>query len=125
MPSTGVDRNTGQVNTGLDHVRQSVEVIFTTKLFSRLMRRTFGSAVPVLLGRSNLTRAELLRFYTAIHIAIALWEPRLRSLRVFYPSASNSIAKARQGRFGLRLRCKYYPEALSGDLTSDVVDIDL
>ncbi|MGI3901238.1 MAG: GPW/gp25 family protein [Janthinobacterium lividum] len=123
MPSTGVDRNTGQVLRGLDHVRQSVAVIFTTRLLSRLMRRAFGSAVPVLLGRSNLTRPELLRFYTAVHIAIRLWEPRLRSLRVSYPK--NSTSGARQGKLGMRLRCRYFPEALSGDLTSDVVDIDL
>ena len=32
MPSTGIDRRTGKVLTGLDHVRQSVEVIFTTPI---------------------------------------------------------------------------------------------
>ena len=125
MPSLGVDRNTGQVLRGLDHVRQSVLVIFTTKLASRLKRRTFGSAIAPILGRSNLTRPELLRFVTAIHIAIALWEPRLKSLRASYPKKTNSVAGARKGALGMRLRCRYYPEALSGDLTTDVVDIDL
>ena len=96
-----------------------------TRLTTRLMRRTFGSAVPVLLGRSNLTKPELLRFVTAVHIAIALWEPRLRSLRASFPKARNGPDSLRQGRMGLRLRCRYHPEALSGDLTSDVVDIDL
>ena len=125
MPSTGIDRRTGKVLTGLAHVRQSVGVIFTTRLASRVMRRTFGSAIPVLLGRSNFTPTELLRFYTAIHIALALWEPRLRSLRAFYPKDQNSPELARQGRMGLRLQVQYVPNALQGDLTSDVVDIDL
>lgn len=125
MPSTGIDRRTGKVLTGLAHVRQSVEVIFTTHFRSRVMRRTFGSAVPALLGRANLTKPELLRFYTAIHIALALWEPRLRSLRAFYPKTQNTPEGARQGRLGLRIRAKYFPNALHGDLTSDVVDIDL
>lgn len=125
MPSVGIDRRTGKVITGLDHVRQSVEVIFTTKIASRVMRRTFGSAVAPLLGRSNLTEPELVRFYAAIHVAIALWEPRLQSLRALFPQTKNSPGAARQGRFGMRLRCRYCPEALSGDFTSDVVDIDL
>ena len=125
MPSTGIDRRTGKVLRGLAHVRQSVEVIFTTHLRSRVMRRTFGSPVPVLLGRSNLTATELVRFYAAIHIVLALWEPRLRSLRAFYPKDQNSPEKARQGRMGLRLQVQYLPNALQGDTTSDVQEIDL
>ena len=125
MPSNGIDRRTGKLISGLAHVRQSVEVIFTTHLASRVMRRTFGSDVPVLLGRSNLTKPEMLRFYTAIHAALSLWEPRLKSLRAFYPSNQNTPEKMRQGRLGLRLRVRYFPDALQGDLTSDVQDIDL
>ena len=125
MPSTGIDRRTGKVLRGLAHVRQSVEVIFTTRLMSRVMRRTFGSAIPILLGRSNLTAPDLLRFYTAIHLALALWEPRLRSLRAYYPKSQNTPETARQGRMGLRLTVRYMPNALQGDTTSDVEEIDL
>ena len=125
MPSNGIDRRTGKVLTGLDHVRQSLEIGFSTPLMSRIMRRTFGFAGLPLLGRQNLTPDVLLRFYTAIHIYIALWEPRLASLRAFYPAAQNTPEGWRQGRLGLRLRCQYRPNALQGDLTSDVVEIDL
>ena len=124
MPSTGFDRRTGKVLRGLDHVRQSLEVILTTRLRSRVRRRTFGSAVPALLGRP-LQEATLVRFYTAIHLAIALWEPRLTSLRAFYPRDQNTPEGWRQGKVGLRIRAKYHPNALQGDMTSDVVDIDL
>ena len=124
MPSTGIDRRTGKVLRGLDHVRQSVEVIFATPLMSRVMRRTFGSPVLKLLGQP-LEEASLVRFYTAVHIVIALWEPRLSSLRAFYPKAQNTPEGWRQGKVGLCLRCKYRPNALQGDTTSDVVDIDL
>lgn len=125
MPSTGIDRNTGKILTGLAHVRQSVQVIFTTYIASRIMRRTFGSFVPVLLGRSNLTKPELLRFFTAIHLALGLWEPRLRSLRVVFAPAQNTRDDFRQGHTGMSVKVLYYPNALQGDFTSDVVTIDL
>lgn len=124
MPSTGIDRRTGKVLRGIAHVRQSVEVIFTTPLMSRVMRRTFGSAVPGLLGKP-LVADTLVRFYTAIHIALALWEPRLGSLKATYQADQNTPEKLRAGKMGLRLRARYYPNALQGDFTSDVVDIDL
>lgn len=125
MPSTGIDRNTGKKLTGLAHLRQSLLVIFTTHIGSRVMRRTFGSAVPALLGRSNLTAPELLRFYTAIHLAIELWEPRLTSTRVWYPSNQNTPTALREGHTGLRITALYMPNALQGDFTTDAVTIDL
>ncbi len=125
MPSNGIDRRTFKVLTGLDHVRQSVEVIFSTPLMARIMRRTFGFAGLPLLGRQNLTPDVLLRFYTAIHIALELWEPRLDSLRAYYPQGQNTPEGWRQGKLGLRLQADYMPNALQGDTTSDVVTIDL
>lgn len=124
MPSVGIDRYTGRVLTGLDHVRQSVHTLFSTRIGSRVMRRLYGFVGLALLGRANVTPAELLRFTAAVHLAIALWEPRLDSLRVFYPARDNGVDKARQGKVGMVMRARYYPNALQGDRTSDVVDID-
>ena len=125
MPSTGVDRNTGRVLTGIDHVRQSVQVIFTTALFSRVMRRFFGSYVSALLERENLTPDALSRFFLAIIVAIDLWEPRLRVLKVIYPAPQNTTAGARTGKLGMRVLALYRPNALQGDFASDVITIDL
>ncbi len=79
------------------------------------MRRTFGSADAGPARPLEPHAAELLRFYTAIHIALELWEPRLRSLRACYPPDQNSPETARQGRMGLRMRVQYLPNALQGD----------
>lgn len=119
MPSTGIDRETGRVLRGWDHVVQSIIVIFTTRIGERVMRRTFGSMVLAILGRENLNPSALLRFYAAVIIAIELWEPRFRVTRILFPSTSNSPTKARQGKFGFGMVGQYRPHALQGDFVTD------
>lgn len=85
------------------------------------MRRTFGSAVPGLLGRQNLTPQVMLKFYTAIAIAIELWEPRFRVRSFQYPS-TNSADNLRQGKVGISMVGDYRPRALSGDFTVEAVN---
>ena len=41
-----------------------------------------------------------------------------------YPARDNGTDQARQGKIGMVMRTRYYPNALQGDFTSDVVDID-
>lgn len=114
--TAGVDRHTGRVLSGWEHVQQSLAVIFATRIGDRIMRRTFGSAVPGLLGK-NMTPATVLRFWTAIAIAIALWEPRFRVRRFALPAKRNSAALASEGKLGLVLHGDYIPGALEGDFS--------
>ncbi len=117
MPaSTGLSRVDGQPLSDFDHVRQSLGVIFTTRLTSRVLARTFGSAIPGLLGQP-LTPADLMKFYLAIVIAVELWEPRFVVTSIAYPDASNSPKALGQGRFGVRIAGGYRPNALAGDFT--------
>ena len=118
--STGIDRFTGRPLSDWPHVVQSILVILSTRIGDRVMRRSFGSAVPGLLGR-NLVPATLLRFYTAIAIAIELWEPRFRVRQFEYPGVENSANDLRQGRLGIRMIGDYRPRALSGDMTVETV----
>ena len=118
--STGINRFTGRPLSDWPHVVQSILVILSTRIGDRVMRRSFGSAIPGLLGR-NLVPATLLRFYTAIAIAIELWEPRFRVRRFEYPDAENSANDLRQGRLGIRMIGDYRPRALSGDMTVETV----
>jgi phage baseplate assembly protein W len=115
--TAGVNRRTGRVLTGLAHVKQSLHVIFTTQIGARVMRRTFGSAVPSLLGKANLTPQVLLNFYVAVAIAVELWEPRFRVRQVGYPGADNSTDRLQQGQFGVQISGDYRPNALEGDFT--------
>ena len=122
MASTGIDRATGLPLSDLDHVRQSFRVIFTTRIGERVMRRTFGSAVPEILGR-NLVPSTLSLFFQAIWIAVTLWEPRLRILQVLYPAPPNTPAFLRLGGVALAVLAEYRPYALAGDVTTGVVQI--
>lgn len=112
---TGIDRRTGQVLSGFAHVEQSLEVIFSTRIGDRVMRRLFGSEVPALLGR-NLVPSTLLRFQAAVIVAIELWEPRFAIRKVLWQGAPEP---ARLGRIGLHLVGEYRPRGHLGDRTSD------
>jgi len=114
--STGINRQTGQPLSDFDHVVQSVLVIFTTNFGERVMRRDFGSQVPGVLGK-NLVPATMMRLFTAMAIAVELWEPRLKIKKFDYPLPENSAHKLRQGQLGIRMTCEYRPRALSGDYT--------
>ena len=73
---TGMCRHTGKPLAGWDHIRQSLDVIFTTRLRTRLQRREFGSIVPDLQDKP--TNPELLLdAYVAIAEAITTFEPRV------------------------------------------------
>lgn len=123
MPSTGIDRRTGAVISDLVHVRQSVEVIFTAPVGTRIMRRLFGSKIPALLMRENLTADALARFFFAVTVAIDAWEPRLRVIQVLFPAPENKPAAMSFGKLRLAVLCSYRPHALQGDTATDVREV--
>lgn len=110
-PGTGIDRKTGQVISGWADVLQCLGVIFGTRIGERVMRRWFGSMVPELLGR-NMTGPTILRFWTAIVVAIDTWEPRFRVSKI---QAVGSATGMSSGQIGFAIAGIYYPNALSGD----------
>ena len=118
--SNGINRQTGKPLSGWDHVYQSLVVILTTRLGERVMRRTFGSSVPSLLGR-NLVPATMLKFYMAIALAVELWEPRFRIRKFELPPTKNSSDELGQGHIGIRMVGDYRPRALEGDFTVEAV----
>ena len=77
----GMDRYTGKMMTGWDHVIQSMLLIFSTRYHERVLRRWCGSFVPHLIG-NNATETTITRFYWAIATGIDLWEPNYRIQRV-------------------------------------------
>lgn len=72
----GMDAATGRAITGLDHLRQSVRDILTTRIGTRVMRRDYGSHVPDLIDHPG-NPANRLRLQAAIVAALVRWEPRL------------------------------------------------
>lgn len=73
----GMDRVTGRVISGLDHLYQSLAILFATPLISRVMRRDVGSALFDLVDQPG-HEAGRLRMVAAVADAVRRWEPRIR-----------------------------------------------
>jgi phage baseplate assembly protein W len=112
----GINRETGKVLDGWGHVAQSLQVLFTTHIGSRVMRRYFGSEVPPLLGE-NLTARTVTRFCYAIVVAVELWEPRFRVKRVYFNPSANSNEQLRGGKLSMAIHGEYRPRGHLGDPT--------
>lgn len=111
-PSVGIDATTGKMLTGWDHVKQSIDVIFTTAFGERVMREWFGSLVPNLLGR-NMTPREIVPYFAAIVAAVEQFEPRFRVTKI------TPLEVTRGGMFRFALDGVYRPRALQGDFTPE------
>ncbi len=112
MAGTGFDRETGAMLSGFDHVRQSIGVILTTPIGSRVMRREFGSELFDLIDRP-MTDQVILAIYSAAVMAIARWEPR-------YAVTGCTITGAQaDGTLSLEMTGVYYPRGHLGDFTPD------
>lgn len=112
-PSVGINAATGGTITGFDHVLQSLTDIFTTNFGERVMREFYGSFVPVLLGRTNISRTEAPLFMTAVATAILQWEPRFHVTRIGTETAG------RDGTLQIVVEGEYRPRATYGDLSSE------
>mgnify|MGYP001030966229 CR=1 FL=1 len=95
----GMDRQTGQPISGIQHLRQSIADILGTPLGSRRMRPEYGSKLrlfvdlPVNEGWKSAVQAEVAR-------ALDRWEPRLKLERV-------RVVAVIGGRIDLQLAGRY------------------
>ena len=87
MALTGMRRDTGQPVSGIDHLRQSITDILTTRLGTRVMRREYGSLLPELVDHpfNDITR---LRVCAATVMALMRWEARISLSRVQFTGAN-------------------------------------
>lgn len=112
MSSAGISRDAGVVLEDFDHVQQSVGVILTTPIGSRVMRREFGSELFDLIDRPMSDRV-ILAIYAAAVIAIARWEPR------YALTGCRLIAAGADGAMTLEFEGTYYPRGHLGDFTPE------
>ena len=116
--SVGLNRDGGHALTGFDHVRQSIGVILTTPIGSRVMRREFGSELFDLIDRPMTSRV-ILAIYAAAVQAIARWEPR-------YAITGCKLVEAEAGGvISIEFNGIYYPRGHHGDFTPDRADANL
>ncbi|MCP1438389.1 phage baseplate assembly protein W [Erwinia persicina] len=83
---SGMSRDTGEVLTDLDHIRQSVRDILLTPVGSRVMRRSYGSLLSALIDQPQ-NEALRLQIMSACYMAILQWEPRIKLTGISYESA--------------------------------------
>ncbi len=114
---TGTDRRTGRVLTGFDHVRQSLEVIWMTRLGERVMRLDFGSDVRALLSE-DLSPALALAIYDSLIAAAHRHEPEFRI------SALQFVRLSATGALALKYSGIWYPEGRLGNYTDAVTVTD-
>lgn len=108
--SAGLSRLTGALLTDWGHVAQSIAVILTTPIGSRVMRREFGSEIPNLIDRP-MTDRVIIAIYAATANALARWEPR------FKLTSCQVVQAAEDGALSLALTGTYLPRGHLGDFT--------
>ena len=92
---------------------QSIAIILTTPVGSRVMRRDFGSEIPDLIDRPMMPRV-ILAVYAAAANALDRWEPRFRLTHAQVDETSP------QGVLRLMLVGTYYPRGHHGDFSEAI-----
>ncbi|KAB2859319.1 MAG: hypothetical protein F9K43_23980 [Bauldia sp.] len=108
---SGIDRHAGAVIDNYASALQALEVIFTTALGERVMRRHFGAGLVELLGRA-VTPALFAAWQTLLVIGIDLWEPRFRVRRVLVGGSAEAL---RLGQARVRVEVDWRPRGHLGD----------
>jgi uncharacterized protein len=106
--STGVNALTGARMSDWDHVQQSIKIILSTQIGSRVMRRDFGSHLPDLID-AKMVHRNILAIYSAAATAINRWEPRFR---VKYGSIKTADES---GVVEVEITGTYFPRGHKGD----------
>lgn len=113
----GIDRHTGKVMPNYDHALQSVEVVLSTRIGTRVMRRQFCGGAAELLGRA-VTPPLFTLFQQLVATAIDIWEPRFRVRQI---TPQGTVEQIRAGQVGVRFEVDYRPRAHLGDFTVERV----
>lgn len=72
----GINATTGGALAGIDHLRQSIRDILTTRVGERVMRRAYGSRLPDLVD-APLNGETIVDLYAETFAALNTWEPRI------------------------------------------------
>lgn len=109
---SGMNRVTGGVLAGVEHLRQSIADILGTPVGSRVMRRDYGSLLPELIDQPD-NETTRVRVYAATAGALMRWEPRLRLTRISW------LPGSRQGQVVLQVDGVY----IEGDGNASAVSL--
>jgi phage baseplate assembly protein W len=109
----GMDIDTGESITGVEHLKQSIRDILTTPVGSRVMRRDYGSNLMTLLDRPMNSQLAV-DVQIAVTMALSLQEPRLQLNRVTVELPSDDpvegASMASDGRLRIHIEGTVLPE---------------
>lgn len=97
----GLNKHTGQTTSGIEHIKQCIQDILTTRKGSRLMRREYGSYIPLLID-SAMNEVGVLRLKSAIVTAVIEYEPRVKISNV-----DIDVAESGQAIVSLSMKFKH------------------
>ena len=101
-----MNRNTGKPLSGEEHLTQSLQVLLSTPIGSRVMLPGYGSDLTELVD-DPITDSGKLRTYKAITNAITQWEPRFIVKRI------TAISRDIEGKLTISLNGTYNGDNLS------------
>jgi len=78
---SGISRHTGATLAPDAHLAQSIGVLLSTPVGSRVLRRDYGSDLPRLID-APVSPVTMIDVFAATAEALATWEPRLTLRRV-------------------------------------------
>jgi len=110
----GMNRYAGSARDNIDHVRQSIVDILTTRIGTRVMRRDYGSRLPELIDHP-INDGIKVDLFAATAIAIDRWEPRVRLTNI-------GLQDAYPGGVVLTMEMLYLPEGREITLDGIVVE---
>lgn len=109
----GMDKDTGRLLSGIEHLKQSITDILITSVGSRVMRRKYGSN---LFEKIDSPVGSVLRVGIITDIAEALdkWEPRFILKQVHISTTKTDLADGKL-RYGLK------GTYINGDISLDLI----
>lgn len=110
MSLTGMNRDTGQPVSGIEHLRQSLADILSTPIGSRRMRPEYGSNIPRMVDQP-VNPGWIATVQSEAARALARWEPRIKLKRV-------SLISLTDGRPVFRIEGDYIGENQILDVTA-------
>ena len=119
--STGTSALVNATMSDWEHVQQSLRILLSTPIGSRLMRREYGCDLKNIVDQ-KLTTRNILLIYSAAATAIQRWEPRYRMRGGRVTGAGHAIRAERGfetyatgGLLVLEIFGTYYPRGHKGD----------
>lgn len=107
-----ISRRTGSNISEVEHIYQSINMILTTPIGSRVMRRDFGSNIYKLVDR-GISPSVITAIYAEIHQSLSTWEPRIR---VISTTITNDTDDTKQGILNISVEFEFQNQAYTAEV---------